>query len=131
MKAATSVIPFVVMAKCAFRGAETDLHYNGVPVCLKCEKDLHKAQRSRLKIHRRIQGRRANCPGLTQLSTRNLPSRDGANAGRDARHNRTGGDSHEASHESVFDKVLTTGIPPKLKSENKVHPDLSVAFANH
>jgi hypothetical protein len=28
---------------CAFCEAETDLYFNGVPVCLKCEPDLYQA----------------------------------------------------------------------------------------
>jgi hypothetical protein len=29
------------MEKCAFCGTETELYYNGVPVCLKCEQERY------------------------------------------------------------------------------------------
>jgi hypothetical protein len=29
------------MEKCAFCGAPTELYYNGVPVCLRCEKERY------------------------------------------------------------------------------------------
>src|SRR5262245_61122275 len=45
---------------------------------------------------------------------------DRADGGRNARHNRTGGNGHETSHQSIFDEVLTFAILPNLQLQKQI-----------
>jgi hypothetical protein len=73
---------------------------------------------------------------LTTLGRRDLQHRthlrkNGADAGRDSGHYRSGGNCNETSHQCVFDEILAASLAPYVKSKYKSHlSSLSAAFTN-
>src|SRR5271170_4142879 len=61
----------------------------------------------------------ATLSGRVRHNRRNL-RKDRADAGRNARHNRAGGDGHETRHQSIFDEVLTARVLPNLQLQNEI-----------